>query len=55
MEEERRLMYVALTRTKNKTYLLTPEKNESEFIKEIKKNHKKEIKIVKSKAKQTHF
>ncbi len=55
LAEERRLMYVALTRTKNKTYLLTPEKNESEFIKEIKKNHKKAIKIVKSKAKQKHF
>jgi helicase, uvrD/REP family protein len=33
--EERRLFYVALTRTKNKVYLLTPE-NESLFTKEIK-------------------
>ena len=36
-EEERRLFYVALTRTKNKTYILSPYKNESIFIKEIKK------------------
>ena len=35
--EERRLFYVALTRTKNKVYLLTPMKNESIFIKEIKR------------------
>ena len=48
LSEERRLMYVALTRAKNKTYLLTPEKKESEFIKEIKKNYKKQIKIVKN-------
>ena len=34
--EERRLFYVALTRTKNKVYLLTPE-NESLFTKEIKR------------------
>ena len=37
--EERRLMYVALTRTKNKVYLLTPLKNESVFVKEIKKEY----------------
>jgi len=35
--EERRLFYVALTRTKNYVYLLTPIKNESIFIKELKK------------------
>lgn len=34
--EERRLFYVALTRTKNKVYLLVPFFNKSEFIKEIK-------------------
>lgn len=34
--EERRLFYVALTRTKNYAYLLVPQKNESIFIKEIK-------------------
>lgn len=35
--EERRLFYVALTRTKNETILLAPKDNPSEFIKEIKK------------------
>ena len=45
--EERRLMYVAITRTKNKVYLLTPIQNESEFITELKKDFKKQIKIVK--------
>ncbi len=35
--EERRLFYVALTRTKNKVYLLVPKKNPSIFVKEIKK------------------
>ena len=33
--EERRLMYVALTRTKNMTYLLVPQKDPSEFIVEL--------------------
>ncbi len=36
-EEERRLFYVALTRTKNYCYLLVPYNNPSCFIKEIKK------------------
>lgn len=36
-EEERRLFYVALTRTKNKTYIICPYQGESIFIKEIKK------------------
>lgn len=35
--EERRLFYVALTRTKNEVYLLTPLTNKSIFIKELKK------------------
>ena len=35
--EERRLFYVALTRTKNYVYLLVPHKNPSVFIDEIKK------------------
>lgn len=39
--EERRLFYVALTRTKNKVYILTPRKNPSIFIKELKKLIKK--------------
>jgi len=33
--EERRLFYVALTRTKNYVYLLVPKKNPSVFIEEI--------------------
>ena len=39
--EERRLYYVALTRTKNKVYLVYPKKNNSCFLKEIKKMLKK--------------
>ena len=35
--EERRLMYVALTRTKNKIYLIIPRNKISIFVKEIKK------------------
>ena len=41
--EERRLFYVALTRTKNYVYLLSPYSNYSEFIKEIKNNSSVEI------------
>lgn len=33
--EERRLFYVALTRTKNRVFIVTPEKRPSEFIKEL--------------------
>lgn len=43
--EERRLFYVALTRTKNYVYLLVPKNNESIFIKELKKDYKDKIKI----------
>ena len=43
--EERRLFYVALTRTKNYVYLLVPKNNESIFVKEIKKDYKDKIKI----------
>lgn len=44
--EERRLFYVAITRTKNRTYLYTPMNNESIFIKELKHiSNIKEIKI----------
>ena len=40
-EEERRLFYVALTRTKSDVYLLVDKKNPSIFVKElIKDNHK---------------
>lgn len=46
-EEERRLFYVALTRTKNYIYLLTPYTNQSAFIKELIKNYKEHIEILK--------
>ena len=35
-EEERRLFYVALTRTKNRVYIVTPQTRPSKFITEIK-------------------
>ena len=35
-EEERRLFYVALTRAKKYVYLMTPKKNPSRFIREVK-------------------
>jgi DNA helicase IV len=38
--EERRLFYVALTRTKNTTYLITPDKKQSTFVEELIKNFK---------------
>ena len=37
--EERRLFYVALTRTKNRVYIVTPEKHPSEFILELIKDY----------------
>ncbi len=37
--EERRLFYVALTRTKNKTYLVVDTSNESSFIAELRINY----------------
>ena len=36
-DEERRLFYVALTRTKNKVYIMVPIFNKSVFIRELKK------------------
>jgi len=33
--EERRLFYVALTRTKNRVYIITPEQHPSTFVKEL--------------------
>lgn len=36
--EERRLFYVALTRTKNNTYLLVPDTDKSEFVLELEEN-----------------
>lgn len=45
-EEERRLFYVALTRTRNNIYLLVPKSNYSIFIKELKKNYKNYIEYI---------
>ena len=44
--EERRLFYVALTRTKNETFLLVDKNNPSIFVKEIINKNKKYIKII---------
>ena len=38
--EERRLFYVALTRTKNRVFFIAPSQNPSEFLLEIKKDYK---------------
>ena len=46
LEEERRLFYVALTRTKNDVYLIIPFKNKSEFVKEIIEENKKYIEYI---------
>ena len=43
--EERRLFYVALTRTKNKVYLYVDKNRESIFVKELLKNYKNYILI----------
>ena len=45
-EEERRLFYVALTRSKETCYLIAPYTNESIFVKELLHN-KKHIKVIK--------
>ncbi|MDO4711127.1 MAG: UvrD-helicase domain-containing protein [Peptostreptococcaceae bacterium] len=37
--EERRLFYVAMTRTKNRVFCIAPEKNPSEFLLELKRNY----------------
>ena len=41
LEEERRLFYVAITRTKNTTYLMVPTTNYSIFIKELERDYKR--------------
>ena len=41
--EERRLFYVAMTRTKNRVFLIAPEKNPSEFLLELKRDYKNVI------------
>lgn len=38
--EERRLFYVALTRTKNNVYLIAPDRKTSAFVEELIKKHK---------------
>lgn len=38
--EERRLFYVAMTRTKNRVFFVAPEQNPSEFLLELKKDYK---------------
>ena len=38
--EERRLFYVALTRTKNRVFFIAPEQNPSEFLLELKADYK---------------
>ena len=45
-EEERRLFYVGLTRTKNYCYLFVPKNNPSIFVEELVKNYKKYITII---------
>ena len=45
-EEERRLFYVALTRTKNNVYLFCNKNNPSIFIKELIKEHSNNIQII---------
>ena len=44
-DEERRLFYVALTRTKNKVYLLTPKSNYSVFVHELQKDYADQINV----------
>ena len=45
-EEERRLFYVALTRTKNNIYLLVDKENPSIFVKELLHNSKRYIDVI---------
>ncbi len=45
-EEERRLFYVALTRSKNYLFLLVPYENQSVFVKELIKENKKKMEFI---------
>lgn len=45
-EEERRLFYVGITRTKNYCYLFVPKENPSIFIQELIKNYREHISII---------
>ena len=47
LDEERRIFYVALTRAKKNVYLFTPKKKSSIFIKELLKNYRKDLEIIK--------
>ena len=47
-DEERRLFYVALTRTRNNVYIMTSKNKESIFIKEILNDNKDNIEIIKN-------
>lgn len=44
--EERRLFYVAMTRTKNRVYFIAPKRNPSRFLIEIKHDYEDMVKIV---------
>lgn len=46
--EERRLFYVALTRTKGYVYLLTQKNNSSIFVEELLKNYKDKVEVINS-------
>ena len=46
-DEERRLFYVAITRTKNNVYMLVDKNNVSCFVKEIIKDYKNYIEFLK--------
>lgn len=43
--EERRLFYVALTRTKNRVYIVSPKEHPSEFVTELVNDYPSEIKV----------
>ena len=46
-DEERRLFYVAITRTKNNVYMLVDKNNMSIFVKELLDDYKNFIEIIK--------
>jgi DNA helicase-4 len=48
--EERRLFYVAITRTKGSTYLIVPDSNQSVFAEELAKSHKIKFDLTEGKA-----
>ena len=48
LDEERRLFYVGLTRAKKNVYLFVPKKRPSSFIKELLKNYKNKIEVIKT-------